>query len=1142
MSARPSQGQREAADPRFSAWVTANAGSGKTKVLVDRVARLLLAGAEPDRILASTFTKAAAAEMQSRLFERLGGWAVADDARLAGDLNLLEGRDEQAPVPPARLSRARGLFARALETPGGLKVKTIHALCTDILQRFPLEAGLHPGFTVWEDDESARALDRALLAGRRAAPLAAAALAQAMEDGPRIERIKEFLSHRDRLAGPDMDAAAAIDRLYGLLGVSADDTPDGRAASALARLDPQVMAAAVSFIRGARKAGKTDIAAADALAAVQVEADPLKVLEILRPVVMTNARTVRKTPVTGAVRSAPAIVQLFGRADGDTGDIWDVVLDAVEAVRAVETARLSAALIRLGLATHAAYEGEKARLGALDFDDLIQRTTDLLTGADGAARWVLYKLDQGLEHVLVDEAQDTSPRQWDLLKPLIEEMQAGDGAHDRNRTLFVVGDEKQSIFSFQGADPEKFKAEKEAFRAADDERRVLPTLATSYRSTGQVLKLVDAVWDADGREPAAHTAHRADPGYVEWRPITAKPEGKEAQPGADGVLPPVDAMGPTSPKVLLAQAIAADVRRWLDEGRAVMDRGGPRAMRASDVLILVTSRTDGLATQLLRCLQRERVPVAGADRVVLAGELAVMDVLAAMRVALLPEDDLMLATVLKGPFVGRLDDEGELRPLLGGRDRGVTAWDRLRRTDDPLWADAKSLIAVLMGRVSQLPPYEFIAALLDRPLPDGRTGWQALFERLGPEAREPVEVLMARALAYGRTGSASLEGFLAEIDADERSVKREFGSEAPTGVRIMTVHGAKGLEAPVVILPQTTKGVKKSKGKVFFDAGARTFLFSTRKEDDPAVLTDLRTVADEAAAREDARLLYVALTRARDHLIICGHQSGTSKAGRAQGCWHEQVEVALSSLDATPDADGRIRYGVAPVAIGAAAEAGRLAPAIPAWAREAAPADAVPPRSAAPSRLAALEPPPAPSPLLAQGPDRFRRGSLIHALLERLPDAPPERRAALAARRLAAETDLDAAARNDIIAETLAVLAHPDFAPVFGPGSRAEVAISGRGPGLPDGVILDGAIDRLVIGDDAILILDFKTNRPPPERVEDVDPAYAAQLGAYRAVLSALYPDRPVRCALLWTFAPRLMEIPGSMLDAALRGIAPPHT
>lgn len=1141
MSAAPSPGQLQAADPSLSAWVTANAGSGKTKVLVDRVARLLLAGAGPDRILASTFTKAAAAEMQSRLFERLGGWAVADDERLARDLNALEGRPADAPVDASRLSRARGLFARALETPGGLKVKTIHALCQDILQRFPLEAGLHPGFVVREEDQSGLARDRALLVARRAEPFAAATLALAMEDGPRAERIAGLLAHRAELAGPDMDARSVIGRMYDLLGVTPQDTVEGLVEAALTRIDRSAMAAAIPVLRGGKKPGKSDLGAAAALALALSSADPMEVLGALRPIVGTAEREVRKSPVTVAVRSHPAVSQLFGSAVGDTGEVWAAVADAVDAMHAVETARLSAALIRLGLAAHAAYEAEKTRLGALDFEDLILKATELLTGADGAARWVLYKLDQGLEHILVDEAQDTSPRQWDLLKPLIEEMQAGEGARGADRTLFVVGDEKQSIFSFQGADPEKFLAEKDGFAAADDARRVLPVLATSYRSTPQVLAVVDAVWDADGRPPAPHAAFRSDPGFVEWRPLLRKPSA-QAQAADGAALAPVDEMGPATPKVQLAEMIAADVAGWLRDGRAVMDRNGPRPMQPGDVMVLVNTRTDGLASQLLRNLQRARVPVAGADRIVLAADLAVMDVLAALRVALLPEDDLTLATVLKGPFVGRLDDEGELRPLLGGRRRGEGAWDRLRSSPDPAWTDAKALIETLLGRVSQLPPYEFIAALLDQPLPDGRTGWRALFERLGPEAREPVEVLMARALAYGATGAASLEGFLAEVDADARSVKREFGSEAPTGVRIMTVHGAKGLEAPVVILPQTTKPVKSAKGDVFFEPDARTFLVSSRKEQDPPALAVLRAQADAAAAREDARLAYVALTRARDQLIVCGHEYGRSKEGRAQGCWHEQVEGALKRLGAAPDADGRLHVGVAPPHLGAAVQARLAGPMLPAWVQTPAPADAVPPRAAAPSRLAALEATPAPSPLDPQGPDRFRRGALIHALLERLPDAAPDQRAALAARRLAAETDLDDAAREAIAAEALAVLAHPDFAPVFGPGSRAEVAISGRGPGLPDGVVLDGAIDRLVIGEDAILILDFKTNRPPPDRVEDVDPAYAAQLGAYRAVLSALYPDRPVRCALLWTHAPRLMEIPGSKLDAALRAIAPPHT
>lgn len=1129
MSFPASDGQRAAADPSLSAWVTANAGSGKTKVLVDRVARLLLTGAAPDRILASTFTKAAAAEMQGRLFARLGAWAVADDAGLARDLNALEGRVPDAAVGPDVLSRARGLFARALETPGGLKVKTIHALCQDILQRFPLEAGLHPGFAVREEAEAATALERAIRAARSVEPEAATVFALAGEDGLRDRLMAQFLALAPQIGAPE----AAVGRLHALLDVTPGATPGEITAQAVAALDLERVAGARDVLRGERSA--TDLKVAEALDAALQEADPEAFFEALYKAVLTDAGAPRKLALSAAARAHRIVAVELGPDKETPGALVAWALALIDRRKAAQTALLSAAAVRLGAGVLQAYEAEKRATGVLDFDDLIARATGLLAGPDGAAQWVLFKLDQGLDHILVDEAQDTSPRQWALLKPLIAEMQAGEGARGQDRTLFVVGDEKQSIFSFQGADPEAFLAEKAAFAAGDPERRVTPLLATSYRSTPQVLALVDAVWAAGGRAAAPHIAHRADAGFIEWRPFTPK---AQAGPGEDPMAP-VNALAGSAPKVRLAREIAGDIARWLAEGRAVADKGGLRPIRPEDVLILVRSR-DALASQLLRELQRCAVPVAGADRIRLADDLAVRDILACLKVALLPEDDLTLATVLKGPFVGRLDDEAHLRPLLGGRPRGVTAWDRLRASTDADWAPARTFVEELLARVSQLPPFDVIAALLDRRGGDGRTGWQALIARLGPEAREPVEVLMSRALAYGATGPASLESFVHEIETAAIEVKREFGSEAATGVRIMTVHGAKGLEAPVVILPQTTGHVRAARESLFLDAEAGAVLVSLSKRSDPGPAARLRAQADAAAAREDARLLYVALTRARDQLIVCGAQYHNS---RAEGCWHAQVEAALRALPGVAEGpDQRLILGVAPPLLGAVAQPADVRAPPPAWATAPAPADAMPPRAAAPSRIAALEPPPAPSPRDSQAPDRFRRGSLIHALLERLPDAPPDQRAGLAARRLAAEPDLDAAMREDIVREVLAVLDHPEFAAVFGPGSRAEAAIAGAGPGLPDGVVVNGAIDRLVITDAEILILDYKTNRPPPARAQDVDGAYIAQLAAYRAVLAGLYPDRPVRCALLWTHAPRLMEIPGALLDAALRGAGHGHT
>ncbi len=1144
--------QALAAEPQRSAWVAANAGSGKTKVLIDRVARLLLDGAAPDSILCITYTKAAANEMLSRLFERLGKWSVASTGTLAEDLARLEGRPTSQYSAEA-LRSARALFARALETPGGLRIETIHAFCNRVLRRFPLEAGLPPGFGELEEAETARLQDEAIAHALERASMAAP---------DALERVS--------LEAPGKSARAALDAAFGKAQalLALDQRYDGDWGALVAALRQALRAPEeapdeilqratgpdfpTDDLRNAlgplHLCGKRDSArTAGAIEAALATPDPAARWSAYSACFFTSKGELYKRFANAAAKD-PLIADLFGTREREGREVLRMV-ETQAALTAARAVQRTIDLLVVARPAIARFQLLKRQQGALDFDDLIAETRTLLTRAT-SADWVLYKLDGGLTHVLLDEAQDTSPDQWALINALTGEFFAGAGSerHEAPRTLFIVGDEKQSIYSFQGADPEHFLTERQRFfdRVPDGAR---PDMLMSFRSSPEVLRFVDAVFDTDAfdgapfslhpppeADPMRHTARRASqPGRVEVWPIHAPAESEAADPWDA----PLDRMDETAPKARLAAEIASEVQCLVTRGETVWaerpDRTWQRRpLTPGDVLILVRSRQGGLFDALINALKCEGLPVAGADRLVLTEHIGVQDCLNLMRFALLPEDDLTLAEILRGPFCNLVDDDRDLFPLAYGRGRD-SLWSRLRASAKARHQAAAAFLEGLIGTRAR-PPYEFLSRVLDRPLFDDETGWDRLTARLGLPVRDPVDALIARAIAFDRAHPASLQGFVAAMEADDSQIKRDL-AEPDGAIRIMTVHGAKGLQAPLVILPDTTSAPKTRSPALLSVDGLP--VWAPRKGDDGEATAAARQLAGDLDLREHRRLLYVALTRAQDRLIVCGAWSGgsRSKTGCHDTSWYALCAAALDRLPQdglSEDTEtGRRRFGPPPPARAGDAATPDANPPLPGWLTRPAPAEPEPRHTVSPSGLLAAAAPVI-APLGEANRRRRSRGRLIHTLLERLPDMPREERTAWAERHLARIPDLDAAARADIAATALATLSDPDFADIFAPGGRAEAPVIGWGPGLPPGTLVNGRIDRLSVTATAVHLIDFKTDRPPPATPEGVDPAYLAQMAAYRAVVAALWPDRPVRCWLGWTDGPRLMALPGNLLSAQL--------
>ena len=1151
------RGQRRAALPDASAWVAANAGSGKTKVLIDRVARLLLLeNVRPDEILCVTYTKAAASEMQARLFQRLGEWCVMDADRLRAALSRLEDKPESS-YRLEDIGRARELFAQALETPGGLRIETLHAFCGRILKRFPLEAGIAPGFRELDEPQAMRLWNRsfenlgaiisrgdsrlreaARIAGEAAGGRGVAVVLQDLN--ARRSEFEDFI----RDAG---DLESAIEQLR--LDLNApEETSDAICSRAVnADLPRETLQQTLDALREAGHAGSE---ASTLIEEVLSSASDKDRFADYCGVFQTRQGDQRKRNFykKEQLARAPALEALFQIAPTFSGRECLRMRHAKAAFDIRTTFERSAALVRLA---HAVFEdfAHRKRSGAgLDFEDLIRTVRHLLTER-GASEWVLWKLDGGLRHILLDEAQDTSPSQWAIIRALTANFFVGSGIERAHpSTLFVVGDQKQSIYSFQGADPERFIAERQDFQlraSASRTRFEDPRLDMSFRSARSVLGFVDETFDpaafngaapfsistAQLSDPWRHTAYRREhEGSVEIWPLTQRDQVAEREPWDA----PLGQESAASPKQKLARAIAEYIRKELEDGAGIWDGETLRPARPGDFLILVRGRKGGLFDAILQALKKSGLPVAGADRLELLESLPVQDLLNLVRFALCPEDDLTLAEILKGPF-GGLDDDADLVPLASQRARGQSLWGQLRASDEPDHVRVRRFLEGVLQRRGS-PPFEFLSAVLetssDGDLP---SGWELMLSRFGGQAREPLSALLDRAAAFDSEGPCHLELFLSAIESDGGELKREL-SDAQDEIRVMTVHGAKGLEAPVVIAPDTVSGPRAS-GEGVFRAPSGAPVWALAKAKDCPITAKLRNEADDRALREHRRLLYVALTRARDRLVICGAAMGKAESsGRHEASWYVLCEQAMTRLEerqagveriASTDGDIR-RFGPLAPRLDKRLSA-PASSAAPDWLHRPAPPSASAPRIFTPSSLGGDTPPA----LAALGPERERRllrGRLIHTLFEALPDLDQDLREAAAVGFLSRQPLLSEDERAEILASVMGVLTDPAFAAVFAPGGRAEAPIIGPFQGH----IVNGRVDRLVRTENEALIVDFKTDRPAPLRVEDIGTGYKAQMAAYRAILGSLWPQLKIRCLLVWTDGPRLMEIPEADLESAL--------
>jgi ATP-dependent helicase/nuclease subunit A len=1115
--------QLEASDPQVHAAVSASAGTGKTQVLTARVLRLLVQGARPESLMCLTFTKAAAAEMANRIGSQLAAWVRLDDRVLRRELFALG-----EPNDPDTIRRARQLFARVLDCPGGLKIQTIHAFAQSLLAAFPAEAGIAPGFEPIEGRTEQELVRRTL------ADLAADAeqrgdeqligdiqcLSRRLGEGGAVEYLKVCASRHEALKalGSRTEIQPLVLRIMGLPEGSIDEllashcSDDG--------FDCDLLRAIVEANKKWGTATGTEVVETVERWLAMDPAGRAAALPELAGIVFTQKGELRKVSA-GQRKVDPDYDEYVQR-------LADVVAELLAIQHGAKLASDMAAGLRAGQAFAADYTRAKRSAGVADFNDLIDWTRRLL-GKPGMGEWVRYKLDRQIDHILVDEAQDTNEAQWEIIDRLVEEFFTGSSETERRwRTLFTVGDFKQAIYGFQGTDPEQFEHARKKYKARAAELIAAQTIEASeerarefrersidvsFRSAQPILDVVDAVIREVGfaeiglpAEPPPHVAHHSDrAGLVELWPPFAVEEDEEGEEGEERWIELRDRH--------YAEELATRIDEMIEQGPVLGST--KRKLAPGDILVLVRSRGE-LASLVVARLFAKGVPVAGVDRLHLAEPLAVQDLLAAVRFAVQPGDDLSLANLLVSPLIGW--DQDQLRELAW--DRRDSLWRALRERagESEHFKAAHDALSELLRIADFTTPSRFLETILTGPM----QGRRKLYARLGMEARDAINELMNSAIDFERSEIGSLDRFLAWFSRGEVDVQRDPG--APSNeVRVMTVHGAKGLQAPVVILADATADpARLGRIPVALDFPVPEVgtapLLRPKKQELRSPFEELIREQERRDLQEHWRLLYVALTRAADRLIVAGvaPKEKDGADARPEKCWHRAVQQGMLAAGAAPveeEGSARLVYGTAD---SVKAKKPKAAPEqrteIPAWATAPAPPEARPPRPLAPSAIAEdrdAAPPPSPEQRAAA-----ERGTIVHALLERLPAVGPDKREAAALRWLERSAGVAEATDRKEIAQTVCgLIADSRFSPLFGSGSLGEAPIAAT---LPDGRVIAGTVDRLLVTPERILVVDYKTGRAPG-RKEDIPASHRLQMEAYGDALSVIFPDRRVEAALLYT-------------------------
>lgn len=1102
--------QMSAANPDTSVWVEASAGTGKTKVLSDRVLRLLLDRVSPQKILCLTYTKAAAVQMSERIAQRLSLWAIEDEKLLYDELSKLLG------IAPSKelLNFSRTLFATLLDTPGGMKIQTIHSFCQDILKRFPLEAGISPYFEVLDDRNAKEILQEIktdllkLTNDTQDKDLSEAILYLTQNVSEyRFPEVMNFITaNRGKIANLlksyHGDISAIAVSLAHKLGIESGMSEDHIKQEFFNKIDKSAVTNAVDLFA---KGGAEDKKRSEAFALVLSNSFSIADYDIYKSIFLTADGGIRARLATkDIIKLAPDILD-FMTSEANRLLTCENLLTALGVFRSTISA--------LYVAKHIidSYDMYKEIYAMLDYEDLISITKNLLNNS-AVADWVLFKLDGGIDHILIDEAQDTSPDQWAIIRSLTQEFSAGIGQHDEgiNRTVFVVGDRKQSIYSFQGADPKEFDKMYHYF-SSRIQNFCRVRLDVSFRSTSAIMDCVNTLFETECAKqgvlpPDEHINHRpfrlGDGGQVEIWPLVKNDDKKEKN-DYNWVLPVIREQKVSLSNVL-ARQIAQNIKKMVQSKDMLVSKNRP--VQYGDFMFLVQQR-NAFVEEFVRACKEIGVKVAGVDKLKLLEQIAVQDLISLGKFLLLPADDLSLAEILKSPIFGL--DDNDLFKLCYKREG--TLFNQILKNSD--YSDLAESLKSLLNMSGYLRPFELFNHILTK-----MNARKSFISRMGIEVDDVLDEFLNLTLVFEQNHTPTLEAFIAWIVQDEVIIKKEMEQGENDTVKIMTVHGSKGLQSPIVILADSarTKNIAR-KGEFLWDNGLMYFPTSSAYYDE--VCKNIKDKDVVSGFEEYHRLLYVALTRAEDRLYIVGFTKDTDAD---ETSWYRLLKDNIASNITLPEKDERIVYTV---------------PQENTFSINPKPLIT---KENVFDYSALLNPAPIENPLakpytpshdnndeqdigaspLAENGNFYKRGTVIHKLLQYISSVAINNRERIALRFLQQQlpefSDLE---RQKIVHEVMKLCG--TYPEIFSEQSMPEVPIIGE----VDGKIISAKVDRLVISEDCVIIVDYKTNRPAARNINEVPELYIAQLHIYKQLLKKIYPTKDIETYILWTNTCNMMKL-----------------
>ncbi len=1100
--------QESASNPAYSVWVEASAGTGKTKVLSDRVLRLLIAGTTPSRILCLTYTKAAAVNMKERIYRKLSSWAVAEDKDLENELKELYNNPLVMAENPSLKEMARTLFAKVLDAPQPIKIQTIHGFCEEILKKFPLEAGVSPYFEIMDDFTSQEILDsisqkmitQSDEQSDENIKSAVTFLTDNVKEYAFSEILQDIVSQRRSFLKifslyPDVSAFLTALRLKMNLK---DEVPTQEKAVQrfVQNIDKNTMMKCAEALMHGTDNNKTR---AEILKKSLMDFDLASYQSVF---LNKDGGILGRMATKDAAQFYPPLVLTMNNEALRLMDLNE----ELKSIKLYHTTEAIAYLAQKLIKEYSLYKKQRA---CLDYEDLIVLTRKLLENSENAA-WVLYKLDGGIDHVLIDEAQDTSSDQWAIIKALTDEFFAGFGQTEKKRTIFAVGDRKQSIYGFQGASPAQFDEMRRLYEKTVPDFKTVH-LDVSFRSTSAVLDMVNALFALDDAKKGVadetnvkHLPYRkGESGKIELWPI---PES--AQTIDSSWKLPIENMFEETAKTKLAEKIASKIQEMVSKGEVLESTGKPLTYR--DFMVL-TKRRQPFMNEFIKACKLKGVPVTGLDRLKLLDDLPIKDLISLMRWRLFDQDDLSLAEVLKSPLFNLTDDD---LFKLCYQKKQKTLWERLK--EEPEYKNVVIDLSELLHKTDYIRPLEFLNKVLVE-----MNGRKKFYSRFGFEAKDAIDEFMNLTATYEKTHIPSLQNFVSWLEVNDMEIKRELEQPTLNAVRLMTVHASKGLQAPIVILPDTTQ-LSPSKREASFVFDDDLFYYPLNAGDYDVCANRAHEKNVQKELDEYRRLLYVALTRAEDRLYIAGFNN-TKQENRDKN-WYELCHETLSAIGKEDENRHFVfeSQQVVPVSSQTNEKILNKVEKDESFAFQKALPENPLSKPYTPSDMDDTDLSPVASPLLDSG-KFYKRGTLIHKLLQLLPAQDILKQKRFIKEYLQKETSFSPIEKKNLETEVLNVLDHKEFSFIFSKNSRAEVPVMG----ISDGKFISGQIDRLIVDEKAkkVIVVDFKTNRPAASDIKDVPQAYITQLAVYKNLMKEIYKDMEVETYILWTNTLKLMKI-----------------